>query len=69
MNTVYVTFKVAVKNHQYSYDATREGEADFEFNGPRDVLGDLDPGSFLMAMFSTALAKFDADNENEDKQE
>ena len=66
MNTVYVTFKVVVKNHQYNYDATREGEAGFEFKAPREVLDSLDPNSFLTAMFSTALAKFDACEEEQE---
>lgn len=69
MSTVYVTFRVTVKNHEYNYNATRSGEADFDFKASRDVLDSLDPTSFLKAMFGSALAKYDACKEEEEEEQ
>jgi len=60
MSTVYVRFNVVVQDAQYSYHATRTGEADIKFEALRDVLDELDTNSFLKVMLSTALAEYDA---------
>ena len=68
MKEIYVTFRVTVKNHEYNYNATRTGEADFEFKASRNLLDSLDPTSFLKAMFGTALAKYDECKEKGEEQ-
>ena len=59
MEKLYVIFSVQIRDTQYSYNATEEGEAELVLQTTRELLNTLDAGNLFNSALQCAIVDFD----------
>ena len=66
MEKLYLTFSVQIRDAQYSYNATQEGEAELVLQTTRELLDTFDAGNLFNSALQCAIVDFDTPKENEE---